>query len=824
MPSKFFGAAPLQPVDAPGLGARTALSAQYNSRQLADKAARVPIHTVLTIFFFAVALSGLWIPSLPAQGADRSPRIRPDRILIIPKREQTQALDRMHVAEGATVLRRFPALGNVEVLSLRQGADARAVIARYRQSRLVEAVESDHWFTIAATPDDPFYADGTQWNLNNVGQNGGVVDADIDAPEAWETYNSASNIIVAVIDTGARLTHEDLSANLWNNPGEIPGNGVDDDLNGFVDDVHGINTIAQSGDPSDDIGHGTHVAGILGAVGNNGKGIAGVCWGVRLMICKFLNNDGGSESDLIQCLDYARSMGARVINCSFVSPDFSTILSNAFWNLRSAGIVVVAAAGNGGTDNDLAPQYPASFKIDNLIAVTATTQTDGFAGYNYGANSVHLAAPGYQIYSTSIGYDAAYVYLSGTSMAAPHVSGAAALLLARFPSDDYRSIIARVINSVDPLSSLAGRCTTGGRLNLSKALGPPLQADFIPSKTSGLLPLTVNFTNTSFGAITNYLWDFGDGSSQNHDLNPTHTFTNAGTFTVTLTAINVNGSASVTNHTIHVAENYQIQAGVFDWVPTNGMTVLSFGANGISGPHPLPFTFRLFGQEYSEMFVGANGLIGFSSDGLDVGSNVDLPNNVAPNAAVYVYWDSLNPSAGGSIWIGSAGATPNRKVVVSWIDVPHAIMVGPPTRFTFQAILHESQHVAFQYLDVESGRNSLTSGKSATIGLEDASGTIASKYTFNGSPALVMNQQALLFVPYGSASVAPSLTRPQLGAGQFTCMAFAAPMQSCVFEGSSDLSSWIPVKTNVTPASGAMSFSDSNASNKPWGFYRARVQ
>jgi subtilisin family serine protease len=404
------------------------------------------------------------------------------------KPEQTRAVERMHAAERAKVLHRFPALGNIEVIELPQDASVEPVIARYRQSGLVEAAEPDHRFALAATADDPSYADGTQWNLNNIGQSGGVADSDIDAPEGWDTYNSASNIIVAVIDTGARLTHEDLAANLWINPGEIPGNGFDDDLNGFIDDVHGINAIAHTGNPIDDVGHGTHVTGIVGAVGNNGKGVAGVCWGIRLIICKFLDTDGGLESDLIQCLDYAQTHGAKVINCSFVAPTYDIVLSNAFWSLHIAGIVVVAAAGNSGTDNDVAPQYPASLKMDNLIAVTATTRTDGFAGYNYGASSVHLAAPGYQIYSTFNGHDADYGYLSGTSMSAPHVSGALALLSARFPSDDYRGLINRLLASVDPLPGLAGRCATAGRLNLSKALGPPLQADFIPSKTASLFP------------------------------------------------------------------------------------------------------------------------------------------------------------------------------------------------------------------------------------------------------------------------------------------------------------------------------------------------
>jgi hypothetical protein len=189
----------------------------------------------------------------------------------------------------------------------------------------------------------------------------------------------------------------------------------------------------------------------------------------------------------------------------------------------------------------------------------------------------------------------------------------------------------------------------------------------------------------------------------------------------------------MTNHLIHAVGNYQMQSATFDWVPTNGMTALAPGGNQVSGPHPLPFLFRFYGPAYNELFVSANGSIGFAGAGLDHGANSDLPNNAAPNAMLCAYWDDMDPAAGGTIWLGTLGAAPNRKVVVSWVDLPHAGLIGQPTRFTFQVVLHESQQVSFQYLEVESGRNTLVLGKSATIGLEDASGSIAAKYTFNGN-------------------------------------------------------------------------------------------
>src|SRR5213082_1247742 len=266
---------------------------------------------------------------------------------------------------------------------------------------------------------------------------------------------------------------------MWVNSGEIPGNGVDDDGDGYVDDVHGINTIANSGDPMDDHGHGTHVSGTIGALGNNSVGVVGVAWKVQIMACKFLDASGnGFISDAIKCIDYARSKGAKVVNASWGSTSFtSQALHDAIDNLRRAGIIFVAAAGNSSQDNGVDPIYPASYDLDNIISVAATTRNDDLAVFsNYGASTVDLGAPGSPIFSCWNGSDSDYQYLDGTSMAAPHVTGSCALLMAHFPNDNYQQIINRILSNVDPLPSLEGKCVSGGRLNLQKALsgnGPP---------------------------------------------------------------------------------------------------------------------------------------------------------------------------------------------------------------------------------------------------------------------------------------------------------------------------------------------------------------
>jgi subtilisin family serine protease len=399
------------------------------------------------------------------------------RILVKPK--GGAQLGPLHRALGVRVLHTFAAIGRLQACQTPPGQATEALIRRYQQSGLVEYAEPDSELHALREPNDFRFTDGSLWSFYNFGQLDGVPDADVDASEAWDIRFDAGDVIVAVIDTGIRTTHEDLQPNLWSNPGEIPGNGIDDDGNGFVDDVHGINTLDNSGSPEDDYGHGSHVSGILGAVGNNLVGVAGVCWRVQIMACKFLNAQGdGSVSDAVRCIDYARRMGAKVINASFGRPEMnSQALYDAIAGARDADIVFVAACGNSQNNNDITPLYPASYDLDNILAVAATTRADALASFsNFGQTTVDLGAPGEPIFSCWNTADNAYQYFVGTSMAAPHVAGAAALLRAQFPNENYRQIVNRILGSTDPLPALAGKCSTGGRLNVFRALSgsPPV--------------------------------------------------------------------------------------------------------------------------------------------------------------------------------------------------------------------------------------------------------------------------------------------------------------------------------------------------------------
>ena len=391
---------------------------------------------------------------------------RSDRFLIKPRGTvELRNLHQFHSSHSCTILQTFPAIGNLQVVSVPPGKRVEELIAAYQASDFVEFAEPDYARHLDSTlPNDPKFVDGTLWGLYNYGQNGGTAHADIDAPEAWDVLSSASNIVVAILDTGIRYTHEDLAANMWINPG---------------DGSHGFNALNVTNSPADDEGHGTLMAGVLGGVGNNGKGVVGVAWQVQLMACKCFNSSRqGSDSDIITCIDYARTNGARIINASFSGPGNSLSMSNAISAAAASGIILVAASGDSAADLDVVPYYPACFAIDNIVSVAYTTRNDALGQYSgYGATNVDLAAPGAGIYSTFFLADNSYLgsaSLQGTSYAAAYVSGALALMAAKYPAETHQQIISRLLNAVDPVPALQGKCLTGGRLNLRKALSPPI--------------------------------------------------------------------------------------------------------------------------------------------------------------------------------------------------------------------------------------------------------------------------------------------------------------------------------------------------------------
>ena len=336
------------------------------------------------------------------------------------------------------------------------------------------SLEPDRILTSAALPNDPSFS--RLWGLHNTGQTGGVIDADIDAAEAWNVTTGSRAVVVGVIDTGIDYRHPDLAANMWRNPGEIPGDGIDNDRNGFVDDVYGWDFANNDADPFDDEGHGTHVAGTIGAVGNNGTGVAGVNWQVSLMALKFLGADGsGTTSAAVAALNYATMMrqthGVNVVatNNSWGGGGASTALTNAIVAGGNAGILTVAAAGNESANNDTTPSYPANVNSTAVISVAATDASNRLASFsNYGATTVDVAAPGVGIYSTTP--NNSYASYSGTSMATPHVAGLVALMAAANPQATASQIRSAILSTAVPVASLAGKVATGGLINAAAAL------------------------------------------------------------------------------------------------------------------------------------------------------------------------------------------------------------------------------------------------------------------------------------------------------------------------------------------------------------------
>jgi len=469
--------------------------------------ARPPrIRTVL-LHAIAVVIGSLPAAAVPSpaygqsQSDARSPAFVPGEV-IVGYQPSTDAAARrqMYAAASASVVQRLPFV-SADLIRVAPGSELQAVTSLLEQPGVVYA-EPNYLWQADFIPTDAHF--GLQWGLHNIGQSGGAVDADIDAPEAWDLATGRT-VLIGIIDTGIDTAHIDLRSNLWTNPGEIPDNGVDDDTNGYVDDVHGWDWANADSDPTDDHGHGTHVAGIAAAVGNNGEGVAGVSWDARIMSLKFLTADGvGATTGAVKAIEYALRAGCRLTCNSWGGAPFSQALYDAIDSARAAGMLFVAAAGNDRKNIDVTPHYPAGYDHDNIFSVAATDHADHIAdeplwGSNWGPTRVDIGAPGVDIYSTLPGDT--YGYLAGTSMAAPHIVGAAALLWSEHPSLTAGQIKERLIATSDPLPDLAARTLGGGRLNLFAALSeydvtPPYRVeDLVAERVEGTR-VTLRWTAT----------------------------------------------------------------------------------------------------------------------------------------------------------------------------------------------------------------------------------------------------------------------------------------------------------------------------------------
>ena len=445
----------------------------------------------------SLALGAMILTSQGAPVDYRYPRV-PGQLIVGFKAGVADAQeDVIHHTHGDQTLHRVSHLGNARLIQIGGHHNLDQAIREYEAEGLVSYAEPNYLVHAVVVPNDPYFS--LQWAWNNTGQNiqgiTGVPGADIKATDAWNVTTGTRSVVVGVVDTGIDYNHSDLAANVWLNPGGIGGGPAGS---------HGFNAITKTYDPLDDNGHGTHVSGTIGAVGNNGVGVAGLNWTTAIMGLKFLDASGsGTTANAISAIDFAvnaklAGVNLRVLNNSWGGGGYSQALLNEINTAGANDILFVVAAGNSGLNIDQTPEYPASYHTPNMIAVAATDNDDLLASFsNYGATSVHLGAPGVNIASTWPGNS--YAWASGTSMATPHVAGAAALILAtaNLPVATLKSTL---LNNVDAIPSLNGLTTTGGRLNVYRAIlasgAPPPSPDFTLSATPASRSVTAGGQTT----------------------------------------------------------------------------------------------------------------------------------------------------------------------------------------------------------------------------------------------------------------------------------------------------------------------------------------
>lgn len=407
------------------------------------------------VLSFALVV-GLFVP--PAAGAEARPESAyewvPGRALVGAYRSGRSAAAAAVEANGGQVVSYYEP-GNFFIV--RTPSNVPDWVGRLGRDPSVRFAEPDYVVSLDATPTDPRWGD--LWGLQKIGMEA-----------AWDVSTGSPTVVVGVIDTGVDYNHEDLATQMWLN--DDPINGIDDDGNGYKDDRYGLDCVNNDGDPMDDHNHGTHVSGTIGAAANNGTGVAGVNWSIDIMALKFLDSRGsGTISDAVECLDYARVNGAHLTSNSWGGGGYSQAMRDAIARARDANMLFVAAAGNSSVNADAQPHYPSTYDLDNVVAVAATDSSDALASFsNYGVTTVDLGAPGVGIWSTT--RNNGYASFSGTSMATPHVAGAAALLMARYPvlRADWQALLDRLYGSVDKVPALTGKVATDGRLNVARAI------------------------------------------------------------------------------------------------------------------------------------------------------------------------------------------------------------------------------------------------------------------------------------------------------------------------------------------------------------------
>ncbi len=696
----------------------------------------------------------------PIQNSAARSEAASDRILVRFKDASSQAQRRsLNAKLNASVITESHSVSGLQVVRVTSPASLGAILSTYRRDPNVLYAEPDYRLHFYETlPNEMMFS--SLWALRNTGLNNGLPGADINASRAWDITTGRSDVYVAVVDTGVDYNHPDLVTNVWSNPGETAGNSIDDDNNGYVDDVHGINSVTGTGDPMDTVGHGTHVSGTIAAQGNNGVGVTGVNWNAKLIACNLTDAVALSAfvSGAVKCLDYLYDLKTkRGIDIVATNNSWgwnggpSQALHDAIARQNDAGILFVAAAGNSGTDNAKIVTYPSSYALPNVIAVAATDDTDHKASFSsYGRTTVHISAPGVDILSTTPGNN--YEISSGTSMAAPHVVGVLALLKAQNMSRNWIKLKNLLLAGGEVVDSM-GFTITGRRL-LAAGDGGSGSLTCVNQNIVHRLSPRTDEVILSYGAAQTLEVSALSISCERAGSAPSVRVAETGRF-ITMSDNKLYGDTvaddGIFAGQLSIPQN-QSDPMTLEF-PNGDQVKLSFALNYAppttstgqwrdlsSGAHAvflgedtthvltLPFPLRIGDREepYPFLAISDNGYVVPTTDeaaAYGVFSswfNWPLPTSFF-DTIIAPFWDDLAPGANGRIYWAMRGNAPQRELVIEWRNFEYFGAVSGTV--TFQLVLFEDNpKVLFNYADVIFSDPEIDRGASATVGIQSATG------------------------------------------------------------------------------------------------------
>ncbi|MFM8266921.1 MAG: S8 family serine peptidase [Ilumatobacteraceae bacterium] len=671
--------------------------------------------------------------------------------------------------QAAAAVQLSPLATDAEKWTLPPGLSVEKAMRSLAGAKGVRFAEPNYLVTTAATSNDPYVTGNNLWGMyGNTSSPSNAFGSQ--AAEAWtRDVTGSRDIVIGVIDEGIQITHPDLQANMWTNPGEIAGNNTDDDGNGRIDDINGWDFDGNNASVYDGTGddHGTHVAGTIGGVGGNGIGVAGVNWNVTMISAKFLGSSGGTTANAILAVDYITDLKTRhnlnivATSNSWGGGGFSQGLLDAINRGGNAGILFIAAAGNSSSNNDLGGYYPSGYQCtsgrawDCVVSVAAIDSGGNLASFSsFGLTTVDIGAPGVNVNSTlPVNSYGAY---SGTSMATPHVSGAVALCASANPSLTAQQLRAALMASVTPTASLVGRVVNSGRLDVNslvtRCVGPTVAISGAPSS------LTATGTGSSTAQLN---WTDGVSNESGYEIQRAvstadvcGTYSTVGTYGADITSFFDRALASSTTYCYRVRATstfggsttsdwsnvatvttpappapYVCSATGYSWVDhTVGGTQRAL-SDDASVSVSLGFNFPFYGTTYTSANVSSNGFLRLGAGASTAFTNTAIPNSGDPNNMVAAWWDDLNPAAGGMVWTSLQGSAPNRQFVASWVDVATYSLGGA---VSFQIVLDEATGSAtLNYLDTTVGNTAADRGASATVGVENSMGDFGTQLGVN---------------------------------------------------------------------------------------------